>query len=228
MKGEWKKVQNCLSFNLFCSKLRNKLHFFVITQFQFLKQKDWSLIAFYMYIKTFKKSFDICDLSHKNVPYGLLFLNGQLYVCHPRRESAPTHRNKKYSAHHSQLFKNFLIRLTSSVQKFSSPIHPFSLIIRSNIYFCEPFIRSEIFIGHEWVQKFSSSIHPFHLIRLKNFRHPFIYHSSFILVICSSISRSISNGLAIRFSSIHLLCVHLKGMFSRERSHNLYSEEKSK
>lgn len=112
--------------------------------------------------------------------------------------------------------------------KFSSPIHPFSLIIRSNIYFCEPFIRSKIFIGHEWVQKFSSSIHPFHLIHLKNFRHPFIYHSSFILVIRSSISRSISNGLAIRFSSIHLQRVHLKGMFSRERSHNLYSEEKSK
>ena len=55
----------------------------------------------YVYIITFKKTFDICDLSHENVAYGLQFSNGYPYVPHSCRESAPTHGNKKYLAHHS-------------------------------------------------------------------------------------------------------------------------------
>ena len=73
-----------------------------------------------------------------------------------RREFAPTHRNEKYSAHHSQSLKIFLqpfIRSTASIQKFSSSVYPLDLI-HSNIFV----IRSSIQPFHcEWL----SISHPF-------------------------------------------------------------------
>ena len=81
-------------------------------------------------------------------------------------------------------------------------------------------ICSKIFFTHWSVQPhpfkylFSSAIHPF-----KNYRQPWMGSKIFVIlstssfwkifVIFSSISHSISNGLAIHFSSIHLPCVHL-------------------
>ena len=75
-----------------------------------------------------------------------------------------------------------------AVQKF---LNPFDLIC-SKIFFTRSTssVQIFIFVSHSSVQKFSSSVWK-------------------IFIICSSISRSISNGLAIRFSSIHLPRIHL-------------------
>ena len=127
----------------------------------------------YVY-KHLKKTFDICDL---NVPYGLPFSNRQPYIPHPRREFAPPHGNKKYSAHRSQLFKNFLIRLTSSVQKFFSPVqpHPFKYIFLSAIHLFKNFHHLFIVPPHLF-EKFSSFVHlsaaPFQMAQL-SVSHPF-------------------------------------------------------
>ena len=90
-----------------------------------------------------------------------------------------------------------------AVQKF---LKPFDLIC-SKIFFTCSSVQMFIFVSHSSIQNSSSAVNG-----LKNFRHPIIRStSSFwkIFVICSSISRSISNGLASHFSSIHLPRVHL-------------------
>ena len=82
-----------------------------------------------------------------------------------------------------------------AVQKF---LNLFDLIC-SKIFFTRSTssVQIYIFVSHSPVQKFSSSVHRSTSSVWK------------IFIICSSISRSISNGLAIRFSSIHLPRVHL-------------------